>query len=133
MLLWKTIEGLGFRLGLGLSYFILNSPQLTRAVTCSRLYLGGTIWGVNVRWTTSKTQIEKNDLMGCLIITSNESNVTKIQKTYLVAFFNINLLNEENILVNWDNICLYNQSEPSFCLSSFLLNLYQSQQNNKPN
>ena len=71
--------------------------------------------------------------MGCLIITSNESNVTKIQKTYLVAFFNISLLNEENILVNWDNICLYNQSEPSFCLSSFLLNLYQSQQNNKPN
>ena len=133
MLLWKTIEGLGFRLRLGLSYFILNSPQLTRAVTCSRLYLGRTIWGVNVRWRTSKTQIEKNDLMGCLIITSNESNVTKIQKTYLVAFFNISLLNEENILVNWDNICLYNQSEPRFCLSSFLLNLYQSQQNNKPN
>ena len=133
MLLWKTIEGLGFRLGLGLFYFILNSPQLTRAVTCSRLYLGGTIWGVNVRWTTSKTQIEKNDLKGCFIITLNESNVTKIQKTYLVAFFNISLLNEENILVNWDNICLYTQSEPSFCLSSFLLNLYQSQQNNKPN
>ena len=39
ILLWKTIQG--YRLVLGLFYFILNSPPLIHDVTCSRLYLDG--------------------------------------------------------------------------------------------
>ena len=42
ILIWKTIKGsrrLRVGVRLGLFYFILNSPPLTRDVTCSRLYL----------------------------------------------------------------------------------------------
>ena len=48
-----VIGGLGLGLGLGFFYSILNSLQLTRNVTCSRLYLDGKIWEENVRWTSS--------------------------------------------------------------------------------
>ena len=53
---WKIIEGnrnfrVGLKIGLGFFYIILNSPSLTRDVTCSRVCLDGKIWGDNVRWT----------------------------------------------------------------------------------
>ena len=37
-------------------YFILDSPPLTRDVTCSKFYLFGKIWGGNVKRTSSVSQ-----------------------------------------------------------------------------